>query len=349
MTTLSTDNLEALINTSKSRKLRPTKKLIVGFKTENGEHTGDKIEVSEADREYYAGLYFARTNPSHPIFPRPNYERLLTDFVFTEEDVRQLYDLKPWNFNASASKWTRTLQSSGHQTGTFLSMMKITLLGYLWPKTGKRLNHLPWRQCLAANTTIEPLLVYTTFETHFDKDIIRTFEILALTSSDASLRANTTIMYVKCSTISSDSLRLLRGVHSANSSSRGSPMKAAPPTTAATGTSSSPKATASPPPPPPPASDKLEVFVDGTPVLCDPGMTVLQACALAGVQIPRFLANRLMPKELKTGSIHGETPDSNKHRLGSAVKVHRGTFLYAAERMKNVGISRTNSHAPQSD
>ncbi|TGZ72876.1 hypothetical protein CRM22_001826 [Opisthorchis felineus] len=82
---------------------------------------------------------------------------------------------------------------------------------------------------------------------------------------------------------------LLRiGVRSANSSSRGSPMKAAPPTTTSTGTSSIPKATASPPPPPPPAPDKLEVFVDGTRVLCDPGITVLQACALAGVHIPRF-------------------------------------------------------------
>uniref|UniRef100_A0A1I8J2W1 NADH-ubiquinone oxidoreductase 75 kDa subunit, mitochondrial n=1 Tax=Macrostomum lignano TaxID=282301 RepID=A0A1I8J2W1_9PLAT len=36
------------------------------------------------------------------------------------------------------------------------------------------------------------------------------------------------------------------------------------------------------------ASNKIEVFVDGNPVQCDPGMTVLQACALAGVEIPRF-------------------------------------------------------------
>lgn len=43
-----------------------------------------------------------------------------------------------------------------------------------------------------------------------------------------------------------------------------------------------------PPPPPPPAPEKIEVFVDGKSVMCDPSMTVLQACALAGVQIPRF-------------------------------------------------------------
>lgn len=40
-------------------------------------------------------------------------------------------------------------------------------------------------------------------------------------------------------------------------------------------------------PPPPQVSDKVEIFVDGKPVLCDPGITVLQACALAGVEIPR--------------------------------------------------------------
>ena len=36
------------------------------------------------------------------------------------------------------------------------------------------------------------------------------------------------------------------------------------------------------------APKKLEVFVDGTPMLVDPGTTVLQACALAGVEIPRY-------------------------------------------------------------
>jgi len=34
--------------------------------------------------------------------------------------------------------------------------------------------------------------------------------------------------------------------------------------------------------------NKIEVFVDDIPVHCDPGMTVLQACAIAGVEIPRF-------------------------------------------------------------
>lgn len=37
-----------------------------------------------------------------------------------------------------------------------------------------------------------------------------------------------------------------------------------------------------------PAPDKVEVFVDDKPVYVDPGTTVLQACALAGVEIPRF-------------------------------------------------------------
>ena len=33
---------------------------------------------------------------------------------------------------------------------------------------------------------------------------------------------------------------------------------------------------------------KLECFVDGKKVLVDPGTTVLQAAAMAGVEIPRF-------------------------------------------------------------
>ena len=33
---------------------------------------------------------------------------------------------------------------------------------------------------------------------------------------------------------------------------------------------------------------KVEVFVDDKPVLVDPGTTVLQACAMVGVEIPRF-------------------------------------------------------------
>jgi len=37
-----------------------------------------------------------------------------------------------------------------------------------------------------------------------------------------------------------------------------------------------------------PAPSKIEVFVDGKSVLVDPGITVLQACAVAGVEIPRF-------------------------------------------------------------
>ncbi|XP_056352201.1 NADH-ubiquinone oxidoreductase 75 kDa subunit, mitochondrial [Oenanthe melanoleuca] len=36
------------------------------------------------------------------------------------------------------------------------------------------------------------------------------------------------------------------------------------------------------------ASTQIEVFVDGHPVLVNPGTTVLQACEKAGVQIPRF-------------------------------------------------------------
>ncbi|KAG9335578.1 hypothetical protein JZ751_004482 [Albula glossodonta] len=37
-----------------------------------------------------------------------------------------------------------------------------------------------------------------------------------------------------------------------------------------------------------PASNLLEVFVDGKPVMVEPGTTVLQACEKVGVQIPRF-------------------------------------------------------------
>ncbi|XP_002742151.1 NADH-ubiquinone oxidoreductase 75 kDa subunit, mitochondrial-like [Saccoglossus kowalevskii] len=37
-----------------------------------------------------------------------------------------------------------------------------------------------------------------------------------------------------------------------------------------------------------PASQKLEVFIDDKRVLVDPGTTILQACAMVGVEIPRF-------------------------------------------------------------
>lgn len=43
-------------------------------------------------------------------------------------------------------------------------------------------------------------------------------------------------------------------------------------------------------PPPKPEDNRIEVYVDGKPVLCDPGMTVLQACSLVGVEIPRLVA-----------------------------------------------------------
>uniref|UniRef100_A0A914XQ11 NADH-ubiquinone oxidoreductase 75 kDa subunit, mitochondrial n=1 Tax=Plectus sambesii TaxID=2011161 RepID=A0A914XQ11_9BILA len=36
------------------------------------------------------------------------------------------------------------------------------------------------------------------------------------------------------------------------------------------------------------APEKIEVFIDGKKVLVEPGMTILQACALVGVDIPRF-------------------------------------------------------------
>lgn len=36
------------------------------------------------------------------------------------------------------------------------------------------------------------------------------------------------------------------------------------------------------------APQKIEVFVDDKKVLVEPGVTILQACALVGVDIPRF-------------------------------------------------------------
>ncbi|VDM72058.1 unnamed protein product, partial [Strongylus vulgaris] len=36
------------------------------------------------------------------------------------------------------------------------------------------------------------------------------------------------------------------------------------------------------------APQKIEVFIDDKKILVDPGLTILQACALAGVDIPRF-------------------------------------------------------------
>uniref|UniRef100_A0A674EAY9 NADH:ubiquinone oxidoreductase core subunit S1 n=1 Tax=Salmo trutta TaxID=8032 RepID=A0A674EAY9_SALTR len=36
------------------------------------------------------------------------------------------------------------------------------------------------------------------------------------------------------------------------------------------------------------ASNLVEVFVDGKPLMVEPGTTVLQACEKVGVQIPRF-------------------------------------------------------------
>lgn len=37
-----------------------------------------------------------------------------------------------------------------------------------------------------------------------------------------------------------------------------------------------------------PAAEKIEVFIDDKPIMVTPGITVLQACAEAGVEIPRF-------------------------------------------------------------
>ncbi|KAK0150754.1 NADH-ubiquinone oxidoreductase subunit, mitochondrial [Merluccius polli] len=36
------------------------------------------------------------------------------------------------------------------------------------------------------------------------------------------------------------------------------------------------------------ASKMVEVFVDGNPVMVEPGTTVMQACAKQGIQIPHF-------------------------------------------------------------
>jgi len=33
---------------------------------------------------------------------------------------------------------------------------------------------------------------------------------------------------------------------------------------------------------------KVEVFINDKPVMVDPGMTILQACAVAGIDVPRF-------------------------------------------------------------
>ena len=74
------------------------------------------------------------------------------------------------------------------------------------------------------------------------------------------------------------------------SSRRDVPIKAmAPQTTGSTSSTGATKTTTTSAPPPPPQanSQQIEVFVDGKPVLCEPGMTILQACSLAGVQIPR--------------------------------------------------------------
>ncbi|TPP64914.1 NADH-ubiquinone oxidoreductase 75 kDa subunit mitochondrial, partial [Fasciola gigantica] len=71
----------------------------------------------------------------------------------------------------------------------------------------------------------------------------------------------------------------------ANTSTSKGPLNAATPTVSTTGSTSSKSTT---PPPAPPGPTQIEVFVDGKPVLCDPGITVLQACALGGVEIPRF-------------------------------------------------------------
>ncbi|CAL8104507.1 unnamed protein product [Calicophoron daubneyi] len=72
-----------------------------------------------------------------------------------------------------------------------------------------------------------------------------------------------------------------------SSTNRTTPLQAAGPSVSSTTSKTAPSA---PPPTPPKPShpEKIEVFVDGNSVLCDPGMTVLQACALGGVEIPRF-------------------------------------------------------------
>ncbi|CAH8591996.1 unnamed protein product [Dicrocoelium dendriticum] len=85
------------------------------------------------------------------------------------------------------------------------------------------------------------------------------------------------------------------GMSSASAAAAGlitSPLRTAHIKTAASSAAAAVSTTGSEPkprsPPPPPSLVKIEVFVDGKPVMCDPRMTVLQACAVAGVQIPRF-------------------------------------------------------------
>nr|CAH8822808.1 unnamed protein product [Trichobilharzia regenti] len=74
-----------------------------------------------------------------------------------------------------------------------------------------------------------------------------------------------------------------------SSSFRNPPINAAAAGVSGTTSSTTTSKSSTPPPPPsPPTSQQIEVLVDGKPVLCEPGMTILQACALAGVQIPRF-------------------------------------------------------------
>ncbi|CAH8468838.1 unnamed protein product [Heterobilharzia americana] len=98
-------------------------------------------------------------------------------------------------------------------------------------------------------------------------------------------------MLVKHSYIHSWLLRINESFCRQASSFRYPPIKT--PTAGVSGTASTTSTTKSstapsPPPPVQPASQQIEVLVDGKPVLCEPGMTILQACALAGVQIPRF-------------------------------------------------------------
>ncbi|KAL3320649.1 NADH dehydrogenase Fe-S protein subunit 1 ndufs1 [Cichlidogyrus casuarinus] len=56
----------------------------------------------------------------------------------------------------------------------------------------------------------------------------------------------------------------------------------------AASTQTASKVESKPPPPPEKQNNLIEVTIDGMSVKVEPGMTILQACAVAGVEIPRF-------------------------------------------------------------
>lgn len=74
--------------------------------------------------------------------------------------------------------------------------------------------------------------------------------------------------------------------------------------------------------------EKIEVFVDDQPVWVEPGTTVLQACALVGVEIPRFCYHERLAVAGNCRMCLVEVEKSPKPVAACAMPVMKGNYRY---------------------